>query len=229
MKRTNRKKKHNPIPVRYPSLVTQLNSFIPFENALNKLIETGEANCDDDGTLVFKDGAGVTQSFTSSIKVYIEIITLYCKQNNIVYDTHPLTILQNRMFEGIGFDEDEIDKARKCLNDCKQLVMRIKPSVLLSYLNTVKISIAFEKNSECSLKDPELYLFSLKHKAGDLTYDEVYERSKKYNELSKNNPNNERILMLKNFYTEFLVAYIFQRKNQRSSIVNERVSNGCSE
>lgn len=50
------KKKYVPIPIRYPSLVTQMNSFLPFEKALDRLLETGEVEVDGEGMFIFKDG-----------------------------------------------------------------------------------------------------------------------------------------------------------------------------
>lgn len=208
------KKKYVPRDIRYPSLITQINSFVPFEAALDRLLETGEAECDHTGLLIFKDSAGNTQSFISSLKVYIEIVSIYCKQNNIEYNLYPLHILQNRMFEVMGFDEEEIEEARKCLAVCKEIIVKIKPSMLLSILNTVRISMAIEKKTEPTLKNPEMYLFALKHKAGELSYEDVTERYKKYQALALENPEDEHIIKLRDFYVEFFTAYNFYRQQQ---------------
>ena len=153
------KKKYVPRQIRYPSLVTQMNSFGPFEKALDELLETGTVTVDESGLLVFKDGAGQNQSFVSTLKVYMDIITIYCTRNNIQYDIKPLTILQNRMFEALGFDEEEIDEARKCLALCKEIIVKIKPTALLDILDTPRIGLNFETTTTIYLKDPEIAKF----------------------------------------------------------------------
>ena len=212
------KKKYVPRDIRYPSLVTQMNSFLPFEKALDRLLETGEVEVDGEGMFIFKDGAGNNQSFVSSLKVYIEIISIYCNKNNVTYNTYPLQILQNRMFEAMGFDEEEIEEAKKCLIVCKDIIKKIKPALLLNILDTVRISMAQEKASERSLKDPEMYLYALKHKAGELTYEDVCSRYKQYQELTLENPNDSHILKLRDFYVEFYSAYNFYRQKKLSEV-----------
>ena len=212
------KKKYVPRDIRYPSLVTQMNSFLPFEKALDRLLETGEVDVDSEGIFIFKDGAGNDQSFVSSLKVYIEIISIYCKQNNIEYDIYPLHILQNRMFEAMHFDEEEIEEARKCLTICKEIIVKIKPALLLNILDTVRIAMAQEKAADRSLKDPEMYLYALKHKAGELTYEDVCSRYKQYQELALENPNDSHILKLRDFYVEFYSAYNFYRQKKLSEV-----------
>ena len=209
-----RKKKYIPIPVRYPSLVTQINSFQPFEAALTKLLETGEAECDENGMLIFRDSASNIQSFVTSIKVYIDIITIYCSQNKIQYDLYPLHLLQNRMFEARGFCEEEIEEAQKCLAVCKQIIVKIKPSILLDMLNTVRIASGIERNINPSLKTPEMLLYVLKHQAGDLPYEIVCQRNKQYQQLAKEHPEDPHILKLRDFYVEYFTAYNFFKQQQ---------------
>lgn len=210
------KKKYVPRDIRYPSLVTQMNSFLPFEKAMDRLVETGEVEVDQEGMFIFKDGAGNNQSFVSSLKVYIEIISIFCNKNNIEYDVYPLHLLQNSMFEAMGFDEEEIDKARECLAVCKDIIKKIKPALLLNILDTVRISMAQEAATERTLKDPEMYLYALKHKAGELTYEDVVLRYKKYQDLALENPTDTHILKLRDFYVEFYSAYNFYRQKKLS-------------
>ena len=212
------KKKYVPRQIRYPSLVTQMNSFGPFEKALDELLETGTATVDESGLLVFKDGAGQNQSFVSTLKIYIDIITIYCARNNIQYDIKPLTILQNRMFEALGFDEEEIDEARKCLALCKEIIVKIKPTTLLDILDTVRIGLNFETATTISLKDPQMAIFSFKYKAGDLSYDDVLERNKKFQNLAIEYPDNEHYCKLRDFYMEFLAAYNFLNQKKLSEL-----------
>ena len=212
------KKKYVPRDIRYPSLVTQINSFGPFEQALDKLLETGEAQVDKSGLLIYQNAQGEDQSFVSTLKLYLEIITVYCARNNITYYFNPMITLQNRMFESLGFDEEEFDAAKPSIAHAKQIIMKIKPAELFSILNTVRIGLNIEKNTEVSLKDPEMALYSHKYKAGDLTYEQVLEKNKQFQERALEVPNDEHIIKLRDFYTEFLAAYNFYRRNQLSAI-----------
>lgn len=212
------KKKYVPRDVRYPSLVTRINSFAPFEAALDRLLDTGEVTVDEDGLMIFKDSAGNTQSFVSSIKTYIDLMTVYLKREKIEYNLYPLHILHNRMFEAVMFDEEEVIEARKCLNVCKDIIGKIKPSVLMEVLNTVRLGNELQKKVEPSLKNPDIALFALKHKAGDLTYEDVADRYKKYQDLVIEEPDNEHYVELRDFYVEFYAAYNFYRQQQLSKV-----------
>lgn len=130
----------------------------------------------------------------------------------------PLTILQNRMFEALGFDEEEIDEARKCLILCKEIIVKIKPTTLLDILDTVRIGLNFETATTISLKDPEMAIFSFKYKAGDLSYDDVLERNKKFQDLAIDYPYDEHYRKLRDFYMEFLAAYNFLNQKKLSEL-----------
>ena len=212
------KKKYIPKDIRYPSLVTQINSFDPFEKALDKLLNTGEAQVDKSGLLIYQNAQGEDQSFVSTLKLYLEIISVYCTRNNITYDIQPLVILQNRMFESLGFDEEEVDAAKVSIGHAKQIIVKIKPAELFSILNTVRIGLNIETNTKISLKDPEMALYSLKYKAGDLTYDQVLNKNKQFQERALETPNDEHIIKLRDFYTEFLAAYNFYNRQRLSGV-----------
>lgn len=217
-KSSKQKKKYVPKPIRYPSLVTQINSLLPFEQALDRLIEKGEIETDNTGMLIFKDGAGNNQSFVSSLKVYIEVIEIYCNRHKLTFNTKPLHVLQNRMFEARGFDEEEIIEARKTLDICKQIICKINPKDLMDILNSVRISMKMEKVTEGSLKNPEVLLAKLKHRVGDLTYSEVLDKSKEYQELYDAHPEDEHIKKIRDVYLEYQAAYRFVRINEISGV-----------
>jgi hypothetical protein len=208
------KKKYTPRQVRAPSLITSMNSFEPFEKALNKLLDTGECETDQFGTLIYKDPSGVTQAFAFTVKTYIEIIDIYCKKHNLIYDLKPLHLLQNSLYEAIGFDEEEIDKAKVVLQTCKDIINKIKPTELMKILESIRIQIGLEKVSPESLKDPEVLLFKLKHKLGDLTYEEVLEKNKYFQERVISGNTSDRIIKLRDVYVEYLAAYNFTRRKQ---------------
>lgn len=208
------KKKYTPKLIRYPSIVTQQNSFVPFEQALNKLLETGESSVDEYGTLIFKDPTGVIQSFSATVKTYIEIIDIYCKRNNISFNLKPIHVLHNRLFEAIGFDEEEVEEAKLALEACKEIIRKIKPTELFSILDSIRIQIGLEKVSPESLKDPEVLLFKLKHKVGDLSYEEVLEKNKYFQQLVLQGNTSDRIVKLRDVYVEYLAAYTFTRQKQ---------------
>lgn len=139
------KKKYVPRKTYYPNLVNQLNSFTPFEDALTRLLETGECEVDDFGSLTYRTAAGVVQSFESTLRVYIQVVELCARRKRLDFDTRPLSLLQNRMFERKGFDEEEIEHAQTALRRSRILMSRMETLEIRDILTTVKTSIALAR------------------------------------------------------------------------------------
>lgn len=139
------KKKYVPRKTYYPNLVNQLNSFTPFEDALTRLLETGECEVDDFGSLTYRTAAGVVQSFESTLRVYIQVVELCARRKRLDFDTRPLSLLQNRMFERKGFDEEEIERAQTALRRSRILMSRMETLEIRDILTTVKTSIALAR------------------------------------------------------------------------------------
>lgn len=104
-----------------PNLLNQMTSFSAFEEALIKLLKTGQAEIDHAGILIYKTASGMVQSFESTLRVYIQILEIYMLRSKVSIVIDILSVLQNRMYERKGFDEEEIEQALVCLGECKAL------------------------------------------------------------------------------------------------------------
>ena len=98
------------------------------------------------------------------------------------------------------------------------IIVKIKPAALLDILDTVRIGLNFETATTISLKDPQMAIFSFKYKAGDLSYDDVLERNKKFQNLAIEYPDNKHYCKLRDFYMEFLAAYNFLNQKKLSEL-----------
>lgn len=208
------KKKYVPRPVYYPGLIVQIHAFENFENALNMFLETEEVETDSTGLFIYYDNAGIKQSFESSLRVYITLANIYGERNNLQFNLHPLTILQNRMFERRGFDEEEIEEAKKALDICKQIICKIPAREIRNILDSVKAKVNIDRVVVGDLKNPEILLSSCKFNYGDLSYEEVINKDEEFQKLYSENPNDERIKYLRDVYMKFLSAYRFTRRNE---------------
>lgn len=219
------KKKYTPKPVYYPNIVNQLNSFTPFEDALQRLLETGEAEVDDFGSLTYKTSAGVVQSFESTLRVYIQVAELCAKRKNLTtLNLRPLSLLQNRMFERKGFDEEEIEQAKDTLKVTRMLLSRMHTLEIRDILQTVKVSIALDKESEDSLdSNPESRLSTYKRLVGELTYGEVADRNNEYQQLAQEYPEDQRIIETRDLYMKYLSAYNFYNRNKALEALNTNI------
>lgn len=209
------KKKYTPKPVYYPNLVIGIHAFTNFEEALDKFLATGEVQTDEIGNFIYVDNGGVTQSFRDALMVYTSLIHIYGTRVGKVFDYKPLTILQNRMFERRGFDEEEFIKAKECLKLCREIVSKIPGNELRNIMLSTRTLLNIERSVKSDLKTPELLLSYLKVKAGDLSYEEVIEKDKNYQQLCIDNPEDTRLKELRDFYMEFVSAYRFSLRSQQ--------------
>lgn len=212
------KKKYVPRDVFYPKLITQIHSFKPFEDALQKLLDTGECDSDQNGTLIYFDGLRKPQAFDASIKTYIDIIRIHGVRTGNAYKLRPLNILHNRLFEGISFSETEIKAAKECLEVCKQIICKIPRKEFFDIIQSIRITKGIDAATTASLKESELKIAKYKHLVGDLEFEDVQERNNHYQQLHKENPNDERIKKLMDIYIDFLSAY---RIHHYSEILNK--------
>jgi len=208
------KKKYVPRPVYYPGMIIQIHAFSEFERALDNFLATGQVDTDHEGTFIFKNNAGIVQAYDCALYIYIRLATIYGQRNNKVYNLKPLSILQNRMYERRGFDEEEIEAAKKCLDVCRQILCKIPAPEVRDILTSIKTSLRLEEIIEADLKNPQLLIEKFKARFGDLTEEEVIEKDKHYQELAIEFPDDERIKFLQKEYSKFVAAYRFNRINQ---------------
>lgn len=206
-----RDKKYKPRAVYYPGLIIQIHAFSEFEKALDDFLYHEKVEVDACGTFIYKNSAGIVQSFEMTLHVYTLLAYIYGTRHNVGYNLQPLAILQNRMYERRGFDEDEILAARNCLDICRQILGKANPVEVRDILLSIKTSLVVEKVTEADVKNPELMLAKMIVKFGNIGYDVVMERNKEYQELAEEFPDDERIKMLRDEYAKFASAYRFKR------------------
>lgn len=203
------KKKYVPKPVYYPGLVIHINSFKEFEKALNNFLDKQETEIDSEGTFVFKNSAGVVQAFDCAIYVYLNLTRIYASRSGKVFNLKPLAILQNRMYERRGFDEEEILEAKEALNICSDIVKKIPAPEVRDILAIIKGNIAFYSNYKPTLNDPASAVNYYSYKLGDLSESEVWEKNLMYQQLALENPEDKFILSLRDDYAKFSSAHRF--------------------
>lgn len=209
------KKKYVPKKIYNPNILNQMNSFSAFEEALSRFLKTGETEVDEAGVFIYKTNSGLVQAFESTLRVYIQLIEIFCMRKKTSFDTRPLSILQNRMFERKGFDEEEIENAQLAISNCKTILSRMNPLEVRDILQVIKTTLAWDKQQEEStLKDPKTTLARLERLAGKLSYEEVVSRNHEYQELANNNPNNQHIKELRDTYVKYLAAYNFCKRDE---------------
>ena len=209
------KKKYVPKKMYTPNILNQMNSFSAFEEALTKLLKTGETEIDDVGILIYKTASGMVQSFESTLRVYIQILEIYAIRCKVVVNTDILSVLQNRMYERKGFDEEEIEQALLCLSECRKHFASIPCILFRDILQTVKASLAWDKLPDSPIsKNPGDVLAKYQRLCGKLTYEEVVKRNQDYQELAKNNPNDLHLKELRDTYIRYLAAYNFYKRDE---------------
>lgn len=206
-----RDKKYVPRKVYYPGVIIQMHSFDAFEKALDDFLINQEVETDHEGTFIYKN-AGVVQSFASTLFVYTRLAHIHGIRTGNNYNLHPLAILQNRMYERRGFDEEEIEAARKCLTICRQIISKIPQSERIDICQGLKTTLAVEKHIEAKITDPEAMIGKMASIMGDIGEDLVFERNKEYQALVEEFPDDVRIRLLRDEYSKFLTAYRFKKR-----------------
>lgn len=206
-----RDKKYVPRPVYYPGVIIQMHSFDAFEQALDTFLSTQEVETDHEGTFIYKN-AGVTQSFASTLFVYTRLAHIHGVRTGNEYNLHPLAILQNRMYERRGFDEEEIEAARSCLTICRQIISKIPQKERIDICQGLKTTLAAEKHLDAKITNPDAMIAKMSSIMGDIGEDLVNERDKEYQALVEEFPDDIRIKLLRDEYSKFATAYRFKKR-----------------
>lgn len=213
-----KKKKYTPKPIRFPSLITANNSFDSFENALERLLSTGETQVDNQYILIYKDSGGSFKSFTATLRVYITLIELYFSRQGKVYNSSKLNVLLNRLFEGTVLYEEEVADARVLLAECKQFMRMIKPSELMSMITTLRISSRINLDGT-----PESSLAWCKSAIGDIGENQVKLKVEEFSKLHLENPENFNYKRLADVYTTYSELISSCKLNTIKGIQNDYI------
>lgn len=206
-----RDKKYVPRAVYYPGVIIQMQSFDAFEKALDEFLNNQEVETDHEGTFIYKN-AGVVQSFASTLFIYTRLAHIHGVRTGNEYDLRPLSILQNRMYERRGFDEEEIEAARKCLTVCRQIISKIPQKERIDICQGLRTTLAMEKHLDAKITNPDQMLSKMMSIMGDIGEDLVNERLKEYQALAEERPDDVRIKLLRDEYSKFATAYRFKKR-----------------
>ena len=136
------KKKYKPREVFYPQIMTRVNSFGPFEEALEKLIETQEVELDENGQYIYRHTDGSIRAFESDLYLYARFAEIHGENKGFIVDTTPLWKLRESLLAKGDLCLSEILGMQSTLEICKQILATIKPTESREILNLLKQEIA---------------------------------------------------------------------------------------
>ena len=136
------KKKYKPKEVYYPQIMTRVNSFGPFEDALQKLIDTGEVELDENDHYIYRHTDGSIRAFESDLYLYARFVEIRSETKGYQVDTTPLWKLRESMLAKGDLCLSEILGMQSTLETCKQILTTIKATESREILNLLKQEIA---------------------------------------------------------------------------------------
>ena len=136
------RKKYTPRDVYYPQIMTRVNSFGPFEEALQKLVDTGEVELDQDDNYIYRHTDGSIRAFESDLYLYARFAEIHSETKGSQVDTTPLWKLRESMLAKGDLCFSEILGMQSTLEICKQILATIKPTESREILNLLKQEIA---------------------------------------------------------------------------------------
>ena len=135
------KKKYVPRDVYHPQILNSVNSFGPFEDALKKLVETGEVELDENDHYIYRHTDGSVRAFESDLYLYARYAEIYGDRKGIVVDTTSLWKLRESMLAKGDLCLSEILGMQETLEVCKRILTTIKPTESREILNLLRQEI----------------------------------------------------------------------------------------
>ena len=120
------KKKYKPREVFYPQIMTRVNSFGPFEEALEKLIETQEVELDENGQYIYRHPDGSIRAFESDLYLYARFIEIFAERQQTKVDTGSLWKLRDSLLAKGDLLLSEIVGVKDTVSICKDILTKIK-------------------------------------------------------------------------------------------------------
>ena len=136
------KKKYKPKEVYYPQIMTRVNSFGPFEDALQKLIDTGEVELDENDHYIYRHTDGSVRAFESDLYLYARYAEIYGDRKGIVVNTTPLWKLRESMLAKGDLCLSEILGMQETLEVCKRILTTLKSTESRDILNILRQEIS---------------------------------------------------------------------------------------
>ena len=135
------RKKYIPRDVYHPQLMNRVNSFGPFEDALRKLVDTGEVELDENDHYIYRHTDGSVRAFESDLYLYARYAEIYGDRKGIVVDTTPLWKLRESILAKGDLCLSEILGMQSTLEICKQILTNIKSTESREILNLLRQEI----------------------------------------------------------------------------------------
>ena len=125
------KKKYKPREVFYPQIMTRVNSFGPFEEALEKLIETQEVELDENDQYIYRHPDGGIRAFESDLYLYARFIEIFTEGQKTKVDTGSLWKLRDSLLAKGDLLLSEIVGIKNTMSICKETLTKTPIKTLL--------------------------------------------------------------------------------------------------
>lgn len=141
------KKRYRPgkIIARPPVLVNSFVLYRPFEEALKRVIETGQAEVDEHGITIYRDVSGKPMSYWHTLQQYIRILEMWSGKTGRPFDTKPLKDLLDQLKDLKVLDEETAEITLDALIKAQQIFATIPQSELLKMTAVVRMEFRERK------------------------------------------------------------------------------------
>ena len=135
------RKKYVPRDIYHPQILNSVNSFGPFEDALQKLVDTGEVELDENDHYIYRHADGSIRAFESDLYLYARFAEIHGENKGFTVNTEPLWKLRESMLAKGDLCLSEILGMQKSLEVCKRILTTIKPTESRDILNILRQEI----------------------------------------------------------------------------------------
>ena len=136
------RKKYTPRDIYHPQILNSVNSFGPFEDALKKLVDTGEVELDENDQYIYRHVDGSIRAFESDLYLYARFAEIFADRKGILVDTAALWKLRESMLAKGDLCLSEILGMQSTLEICKRILTTIKATESREILNLLRQEIA---------------------------------------------------------------------------------------
>ena len=166
-------------------------------------------NVDENNCLYYVDQRGTKHTFIGTLNIYLQLLEFYTKEKGIKFNLDPLYRLQNRIFEAILIDEEEIEGISEAVDLARRIVSFIGGTEMTSIMNVIRKNIANALNEI----NPEAELNKFGYQSSFLTHNQLVDKVAKYKRLKEERPDHPRYGLLHEWYEEYLKVFLKLKGN----------------
>lgn len=152
MAKSKKTKSYKPKAVKIPKIINSRDTFEPFEQALKDVVQGGEIEVDQHNIAVYKDAAGIYQSFESGLLTYLYLIQVYAEEKKMVVNTTPFSKLRASLVTADELDEKDINETIALCSLCRQILATTPHDKIVKYMTEVRIRINELRTNELAKK-----------------------------------------------------------------------------